>query len=182
LTRNERKCCLALKIAARLTAGLGRIEIVRLSADPVEACARSDSHPRFCEGGPRELQKRCGRHSELVAVCAAKTGPDLAQSPGTFTNVVQCASAYPGDGRRRVGSLEGGNALGCQRPRDQDRGAAICAVPDVAGADTRAGDPIAGRLDGAHVPPLAIASRGGERGPPYRPTQRCASFVGSRMI
>jgi hypothetical protein len=95
LIRNERKCCLALKIAARLTAGLGRIEIVRLSADPVEACARSDSHPRFCEGGPRELQKRCGRHSELVAVCAAKTGPDLAQSPGTFTNVVHCASAYP---------------------------------------------------------------------------------------
>jgi hypothetical protein len=68
---------------------------VRPSAHPVKACARSDcSHPRWfasCEGGPGELQKHSGCHQ-----LRAGRNADLAQSPGTFTDVVDSSLAYPG--------------------------------------------------------------------------------------
>jgi hypothetical protein len=83
--------------------------------------------------------------SEPVAVCAAETDGDLAQSLDTSPTSWIPRRAIPLTlGRRRVGSLESGDALSCQRAQDQDRGAAICYIADCP-------------LDAALLRPLAIA-------------------------
>jgi hypothetical protein len=85
-------------------------------------------------------------------------------------------------GRRRVGSLEGWNAVGCQWPQDRDLGGRCRLRRRAAprGHGKHAGDPVADR----YSPPTARhrINRGSRHGPEHRPAQRCASFVGSRMI
>jgi hypothetical protein len=79
----------------------------------------------------RELQKRSGRHQ--LRVDRSLRCEDRCRSCAIAGDVHQRRGFRSGD--RRVGSLEGGNALGRQLPQDQDRAAAIGDVAELPGAD-----------------------------------------------
>jgi hypothetical protein len=116
-----------------LPAGLGRFDHL-----PIRSRLAPGATARIRAGSHRAKEALGSSRNILVAInCEPAAMPILrnrrARSPTSWIPHWPIPVQL---GRRRVGSVEGRNAVGCQRPQDRDLGGAVCYVAGLLRADT----------------------------------------------